>query len=82
MCKRLLLSALAVAFSAGAILGAAGPADWVWDGPGKDSGTSARADWVWDSISADPEIRAQGDWVWDRITADPAGSKAEAGVRA
>ncbi|MDH6225874.1 MULTISPECIES: hypothetical protein [Streptomyces] len=53
MCKRLLLSALAVAFSAGAILGVAGPADWGWSGPGADSGT-VQADWSWDAVTADP----------------------------
>jgi hypothetical protein len=54
MCKRLLLSALAVAFSAGALLGVAGPSDdWGWSVPGADSG-SVQADWGWSKVTAEP----------------------------
>jgi hypothetical protein len=71
----MLLSALAVAFSAGAILGAAGPDDWSWG----DSVTTVQADWSWgDSIPANPT-----DWSWgDSVPANPAGQGTEAGAQA
>ncbi|MFE5208476.1 hypothetical protein [Streptomyces sp. NPDC056600] len=54
MCKRMLLSALAVAFSAGALLGIADGS-----GQGVDGGTSVQADWVWyDSVTARPAYEA------------------------
>ncbi|MEU3557638.1 hypothetical protein [Streptomyces fragilis] len=66
MCKRLLHSALAVAFSAGAIIGAASLTDVVWDGPSVGRGTSVHA----------------GDVVWDRVEASPAGGAVQAGTEA
>ncbi|WP_448320842.1 hypothetical protein [Streptomyces sp. CO7] len=58
MCKRLLHSALAVAFSAGVLFGAASLTDIVWDGPAVGRGAAVQAT----------------DIVWDRVTADPAGA--------
>jgi hypothetical protein len=49
----MLLSALAVAFSAGALLGVVGHSDWGWSVPGADSG-SVQADWGWSKVTADP----------------------------
>ncbi|MER5477346.1 hypothetical protein ABT026_10215 [Streptomyces sp. NPDC002734] len=55
MCKRMLLSALAVAFSAGALLGNADGG-----GQGVDGSTSVQADWVWmDSVEAHPAYEAE-----------------------